>query len=279
MIQISLPYVVEFVAALDGLANVVAGARVADVYGSLYNAKSKIDEFYDRSLYAQDLRSSRQLSATLAGHLATALSDFSAVIAPHVQWQISSSRDQFKTAFLAELGVMPSFFVTQKGGFDTSTLLNNPRALLPHDLTMKVPETLSDLDAMGHALAFDLGTAAGFHMFRILESVLRRYFTVTTGGLAAPKVRTIGAYTRALRSVECGDGRVLATLDQLAALHRNPLIHPEVMITTDQAVTLLGVVRSAVEAMLSSLPLVGQGPDDIAAMFAPHPAPPIVPPV
>ncbi len=45
-----------------------------------------------------------------------------------------------------------------------------------------------------------------------------------------------------------------ASLQQLARLHRNPIIHPEVILTVDEAITILGIVRSVIGAMLAVLP-------------------------
>jgi hypothetical protein len=268
MIQISLPYVIEFVASLDRLSNVVAGRKIIDVYGHVYHAKSQIDQFYQESLYAPALRSSRELSASLSKNLGDVMAiDLQKEIATWQQWNVSNSRDQFRTAFLAELGVMPSYFVTQKGGFDTLTLLSNASALFPASLGAKCPETAADVAQMGSALAFDLGTAAGFHLFRILEAVLRRYYSLVTSGQAPPKVRSIGAYVRAIRKAGCGEEKILATLDQIRDLHRNPLVHPEFLATTEQAVTMLGIVRSAIEPMLEQL-TVPMGPGGLASMFS-----------
>ena len=156
---------------------------------------------------------------------------------------------------MAELGVMPSFFVTQKESYDTAILLEWGTSLFPSSLVVKVPEAAADAQQVGRALAFELPTAAGFHLYRVLESVLRRYYSVVTSGDAAPNVRTIGTYVRAMRKAGCGDSKVLATLEQVRDLHRNPLIHPELMLSTEDAVTAIGIVRSAVSAMLSELPV------------------------
>jgi hypothetical protein len=87
----------------------------------------------------------------------------------------------------------------------------------------------------------------------VTESVLRRYYTETTGGQPLPKVRNIGVYIKAIRKAG-GDERVLATLEQIARHHRNPLIHPEVALITDEALAILGIARSAVTVMLAELP-------------------------
>ena len=84
----------------------------------------------------------------------------------------------------------------------------------------------------GKSLAFELPTAAGFHIFRATESVLRRYYDHVTSGKVPPKVRSIAIYVRQLRIAKCAEEIILATLEQMAKLHRNPLIHPEVALTT-----------------------------------------------
>jgi hypothetical protein len=75
-----------------------------------------------------------------------------------------------------------------------------------------------------------------------------------TGGKAPPKVRNIGVYVNAMRQSGHGDPKILAVLKQMADLHRNPLIHPETVLTTDEALAILGIARSAVTAMLAVLP-------------------------
>ena len=57
-----------------------------------------------------------------------------------------------------------------------------------------------------------------------------------------------------MRQKKCGDEKILSVIDQLAKLHRNPLIHPEVALEMDEALTIHGIVRSAVAAMLAVLP-------------------------
>jgi len=275
VIQISLPYIIEFVAAIDHLDGVKAGKTIGDVYGFVYVAKLEIDQLYGGSVYSRALRSSRELSTALSNALGPLMQRAMTDVVSDIEaWSISFNRDKFRTAFLAELGVMPTFFVTQKGGFDTPSLLTQGNLLFPPDLHKKAPETIADVGSACRAVAFDLGTAAGFHIFRVLEAVLRRYYVAVAGGAAAPKVRTIGTYVRAMRKLGCGDPVVLATLNQIRDLHRNPLVHPEAQLTADQAVSLVGVVRSAIEAMLTALPEVSAYPaGGLASLFAIQPSP------
>ena len=149
-----------------------------------------------------------------------------------------------------------SYFVTQKGGFDTVSLLAYGENLFPTDLGSKVPEAIVDAREAGKCLAFEISTACGFHAFRATESVLRRYHAHVTGGAAPPKLRTLGVYIKSLTSSGKGDPKVLASLKQMTDLHRNPIAHPEAVLTTEEAISILGVSRSAIGAMLAVLPVI-----------------------
>ncbi|WP_416193440.1 hypothetical protein [Nitrobacter sp. TKz-YC01] len=62
-------------------------------------------------------------------------------------------------------------------------------------------------------------------------------------------------YLNALRQSKKGDEKILAALKQMTDLHRNPLIHPEVILTTDESIATLGIARSVITAMLAVLPV------------------------
>lgn len=110
-----------------------------------------------------------------------------------------------------------------------------------------------DIREAGKALAYDLPTDCGYHVFRATESVLRRYYATVSGNAPKPKVRSVGVYVAFLRQRKSGDEKVLMPLDQMAKLHRNPLIHPEVALSMDEALAILGIARSAVTAMLLAI--------------------------
>jgi hypothetical protein len=113
---------------------------------------------------------------------------------------------------------------------------------------------LYDVAEAGKALCYELPTACGFHLFRATEAVLRRYYTQVTGGAPQPKVRNIMVYVNAMRQQKKGDEKILAVIEQMSKLHRNPLIHPEVALTPDEAISILGMAQSAVTTMLAVLP-------------------------
>jgi hypothetical protein len=118
-----------------------------------------------------------------------------------------------------------------------------------------VPDAIFDIKETCKCLAYELPTASGFHIFRAAESVLRKYFHHVTGGASVPKVRNIGVYLNAMKQKKVGDEKITFSLKQMAEVYRNPLIHPEAVLTQEDAIGLFGLARSAIAGMLAALPL------------------------
>lgn len=169
-------------------------------------------------------------------------------------YSVLNAMDNFEPVLKAELHAADAYFVSKKGGYDTLDLISQAEVLFPPDLPDKVPEAVRDIQEAGKSIAFELGTAAGFHILRANEAVLLRYWDAVTGRAPRPKNRNLGNYIKKLDELKAGDEKVRATLRQIKDLHRNTLVHPEDVLTTDEAINLLGIIRSAVSAMLKSIP-------------------------
>lgn len=256
MIRISLPYVATVFSALVKLDQIKETDDLISAWSDLFDAKQQIETLLNSSVFASALRSSRGPAATFVVAMDTILQDTNLIseIGKARLWNVRFQRDQFRTALTAELGVLPSYFVSQKEGYDTLTLLDHGTALFPQTFLAKVPEASFDAAEAAKALAFELHTAVGFHVFRALEAVLRRYFAEVSGGAAPPKMRTIAVYIRAMKDAGIGDPKVLTVLDHIRDLYRNPISHPDAVLTRDEAGDLVGIARSAIGAMLAALP-------------------------
>jgi hypothetical protein len=280
MIRISMPYLYSLAEALEPLGSIQEkakdGAKFGDVFFPLWNAHTQLETLISASVFAGSLRSCLPTAANLIRELAAVLArhtqDFDSTVEPHELVMIQHHSGQFRIAFLAELATLPSYFVTQKGSHDTLTLLDNPSRIFPATLANKVPEAMFDVAAAGTALAYDMPTSCGFHAFRATEAVLRRYYTEVTGGQPQPKARNIAVYVNAMRQRKCGDERILSVISQLSSLHRNPLIHPEVVLTADEALAILGMAHSAVTVMLTALPTPPPTTANVAAQPLEGPA-------
>lgn len=259
MIKLSLPYIYQLAENLEPLTRIpqIPGVKYRDIFISLMVAQSVLSNFNNNSVFASSVRTSRRLAdklISLIQEITQGDPDPDREIDGFTIFQISNSFEQYKIALQAELEITPAFFVTQKGSHDTLSLLDDSVTLFPDSLRNKVPEALFDVKEAGKAIAFDMPTACGYHLFRATESVVRRYYSVLTNNAPALKVRSLGVYVKMLRSSKNGDEKILASLDQMTRLHRNPIIHPEIALSMDDALSIVGISRSVVTAMLDVLP-------------------------
>lgn len=68
-------------------------------------------------------------------------------------------------------------------------------------------------------------------------------------------------YVNALLQSGKGDPKILTALKQISDLHRNPLIHPDAILSSEDALNVIGVARSVTSAMLAVLPEMQQQSD------------------
>lgn len=255
MQRISIPYLVDAIMSLEVLNTLQPGHRNTLIY-ALFNARYVLDTILNQSVFKQNIRTSRNQGNNLINLLDGQLSNphEDRTIDQFTLAAISSSYQSFRMVFLAELGVFPSYFVTQKAGYDTETLLELGSSIFPSELQLKVPECIIDANEAGKALAFELFTACGFHTFRVVESVLRRYYQSKSGekDLPEPK-RSIGGILSSMKKEEIGDPFVMAALQQIKDLHRNPLAHPQVSLNSEEAISLIGMAHSVITFMLKDI--------------------------
>ena len=258
MIRTRLPYVWSLSEDLDVLGKLDTSQPIdrLDLMLALYGPQAALEGLLSNSVFSQSLRSSLLLADQLLKklHEHTGRENYDGVAAGFELAGLKYAYEQFKIAFLSELGTLPSYFVSQKGSHDTLTLLDDPLRMFPDALLEKVPEAAFDVAQAGKALCYEMATACGFHLFRVTEAVLRRYYSHVTNGSTQPKVRNIMVYVQAMRQKKCGNEKILSVVEQMSKLHRNPLIHPEVALTIDEAISVLGIAHSAVTAMLAELP-------------------------
>ncbi|MBR2819307.1 MAG: hypothetical protein IKE60_31855 [Reyranella sp.] len=265
MIRISLAYLYEAGAVIGKFADIVgttADVKVMDIWHHAALVQTKIVEIYDQSFYKDNLIVSRQAALKLGEECAklSGRSDFDAVVPYFDRWQVADAARKFEDLFKAELAVADAYFVIPKGGYNTTKLVTDATVLFPPSLPMKAPEAVPDIVEAGRCLAFELGTSAGFHILRAAESVLRRYWDHVSNNKPRPKQRNIGVYLAQMEKHGLGEAKVISVLRQIKDLHRNALIHPEETLTPDEAINLMGIVRSAVSAMLSPMPEVASPP-------------------
>jgi hypothetical protein len=177
--------------------------------------------------------------------------------------------DELETVFSMEAVGLDVYAVAQKAGYSTDTLVQHGEEIIPEEIRDYMPEyALKELHEAGRCLVFDLPTAAGFHMMRSVESVLHSYWDVISGGKPRPTLQSgadapMGTYINQVEN-EGADKIVTGVLKQIKDLHRNPLMHPDAVLNMNEAIVLLGVVSSAIMAMIEEMKKKGASPTSAA---------------
>lgn len=257
MIRITLFYQYRLASSLRPLSGLQAGATLKDSWYTLYNAETALTGLLSDLVIGPALRMSVQSINALIRAVKKLTSDTNQSRTLDLMdiYSVQSALTNFETVFGAELEVADVYLVIKKRGYDTLTLINKAENLFPPKLVNKVPEAVLDIQQAGKCIAFELPTAAGFHLHRANELVLHRYYDAVTGGEPRPKNRNIGGYLNALDKHGVGDEKVKSALRDLKDLHRNPLIHPEdTLESIDDAIALLGSIQAVVVHMLKEIP-------------------------
>lgn len=161
-------------------------------------------------------------------------------------WLIPQQAKEFETVLAAELQEVDTYFISKKGIYVTSDLIDAADLALDGVARAVISqEALRDFREAGKCLAFDLATAAGFHTMRATENVLRQYHAVVTGR------RGRRSWRKCIESLKRAgeDPKTLGIADQIRDLHRNPVMHPEGFLTIEEAQGLFDIAKSAISAM------------------------------
>jgi hypothetical protein len=260
MLRISLPYVYEFSWQIQQLRTLQMDQTLSSCRYTLFTAQSSLETFLYGSVYSGAIRAAQSTGAKLIEAIKKLTASDTAQDNDRTLdwvdvWSITHALDQFENVLVAEMNTRDAFFVTKKRAYDTTDLIDRAEILLPIEFAIKAQEAIDDVRQAGKCLAFELPTAAGFHMMRALEHVLRLYYDVASGGAPRPENNNMGVYLNELSNNNWGSEKVRACLRQIKDLHRNELIHPDITLSLDDALGLWGIVQSAIGAMLPDLPI------------------------
>lgn len=255
MVRIYLPYVARVIESLGSLTAVSESDVINEKRWIFYSARQSVNEFLFGSIWSGALRVSKDPGSELIKILADLIDveDEAETVGFFRSITLSAGVNSFRTVLESEFQTSGVYLVTPRRGYDIPTLLDNAEVIFPKELVEKVPEVLFDLRQAGKCIAFDLGTSAGFHLLRALESVICKYWDKVMDGKPLPDNRNIGRYINEMEKAQKGDGKVLTALRQIKDFHRNSLMHPEETLNLDEAIALLGIVQSAVVAMLPTI--------------------------
>jgi len=169
--------------------------------------------------------------------------------------KVISSAKEFETVLCAELNTLAVYGITQKGIYSTADLIERAENIFPASALKKLdPEVMEEIRQSGRCLAFDVATASAFHMMRATESVMHQYYLHVCKPTSKKKLDNWGAYIAKLEQLQdTGVKEVVAMLKQIKNRHRNLIMHPEIVLTPDEAFTLFLIAQGAIIAMADKL--------------------------
>jgi len=164
-------------------------------------------------------------------------------------YNIKTELESFETVFANELPTIDTYMVSQKGIYSTADLVERAEYALDEACRTVIPQNaVTDFNQSGRSLAFELPTGAGFHSMRAAEAVLREYWSLVAKPDAGTKPPEMAVCINELRAAG-EEAKLMDILDHVRDLHRNALMHPEVFLTTPEALRLFDISKSAISAM------------------------------
>lgn len=160
--------------------------------------------------------------------------------------KLTYSVGAFERYFAHEVDRFDIFYIPPKGTHSTIKLIEKAEENLPTDTRARLTkETVNDIQQAGRCLVLDAPTAAGFHILRAVETLVTAYLIKVSGKPIPPKNRNWGVYIRELRNGNA-DKKVTDYLYHMKEYHRNPIMHPEIILTPDEAFSLFNASLSAI---------------------------------
>jgi len=157
---------------------------------------------------------------------------------------------EFETTLRTELRDLEIYFVSPVGIYSTTALLTNAIAMFGDAAALLPRETAIEFNEAGKCLAFSLYTAAGFHLLRAVESAVRVYYDVLSNGAARPTRGSMGVYLDELLRLSGVDTDLESVLRQIKRLHRDPIAHPDAVLSQTEATSLIGIAHSAISRII-----------------------------
>ena len=166
---------------------------------------------------------------------------------------IQTAIKEFETRFYGKCLELQLYSIDQIAAYDTKTLIENGENLIPEELRYLLPEIVQyDIKAGARCIAFDLPTAAAFHIGRAFEGVVRLYFETCIDTL--PKRKHLGSLVNSMveknKTGLLPHPNELTRIQQITQEFRNPVSHPDLVVSIPMAQMMLGVYIAGMVALL-----------------------------
>lgn len=160
---------------------------------------------------------------------------------------------KFSETLERELAEVNLYFIDQKQAWDMTILIEKGETVLSERTLSSLPASIkSDLREAARCLAFDIPTAVGFHIFRAVEAVVKEYFKTPSFSMPGKYRKNLGGYIEILENNRV-DNKIIDMLRHLKDNYRNPILHPQDSLESDEADSLFGVAKSAITIMVKDI--------------------------
>lgn len=264
MKRINVAYFYRMATKLIPLKKIEAGKQVFEFFGELYAAEEELRTFLNNTLIPP--MTCRQTGVTLLeliqkmmGNMMPPAPDASnpqEPVWPVVQWndppEMMEALAQFEVTLQSDFGIRDTFVVSAKGAYSTTLLAEQGETLVSEAAHGLVTSMRQDLHDAGRCMAFELPTAAAFHLFRAAEAMVCSYceFVRRKAFTQPEKKNGLGGYANLLKQKSLAvDERIYTAIEQLAGLHRNPTMHPEMHLSIAEIHATVGMAVSVIETI------------------------------
>ncbi|MCH8802400.1 MAG: hypothetical protein IH963_15975, partial [Chloroflexi bacterium] len=176
---------------LKALESIKVGTPVRDWVFSIFMARMSLQQLLNGE--PVPIKVTREAARTLVAHLAAwtteeSLNNDEPNFDSYQIATLKSSLLIFNTVLNAEFANLDTFWVEPKGIYSTSDLIENAENIFGEATRIQLAEgSRIDINEAGKALAFDLPTAVGFHVWRAAEREFRAYYQKWSGKSAGNK--------------------------------------------------------------------------------------------
>jgi hypothetical protein len=167
---------------------------------------------------------------------------------------IMNGKGELEKNFEREHKNLSVFTVTPKGLYDTRLLIEKGEEKFG-ETTRSVfnADAIYDLQQSGKCLAFEVPTAMAFHVMRATETLIKAYYEVLAGKPWPYPQRDWGRYIVELEKFPGVNKTITGRLNEIRELNRNPLIHPEIIVSMEEAPVLFELCNGVIYYMAEEI--------------------------
>jgi hypothetical protein len=172
------------------------------------------------------------------------------LLTPKEAADLAKVATDIRTTLMAEAAGQVAFFTTPKR-YDTERLLGSVGSLMAPGTFAELPDIARfDFGQAGRCIAFELPTAAAFHLMRGTEDVLRWFYCSIVKRDRVDPLMWGSMTTHLGRRRKPPPEVLLANLDNLRRSFRNPTQHPEKIYDVEEVQDLLALSMDVVSRMV-----------------------------